>query len=356
MQQGVAGTMKLTNITTNKAGNKLSAQVDDRELWFEYQGIAEFPCKSDLFLLASLFPAMMEGECLELDQSFTVSQPLLDNLVSFQAIFEQWYPHLTRIPIQAASKPAQPSISSVGCLFSGGVDSLYTLMKNLDEIDTLFLCIGMDLQLEEQQRIADTLSRMKSMANRLEKRLITVTTNIRHVFPQLQSSYSHASIFCGISLATGINRLYIPASHTALELFPWGSHPLTDPLLGNGVTEVIHHGVITRSAKTEFLADYQWILDELRVCNSSEQYNCGQCEKCIRTMSALAMLGKRSAMLPAFDIKQLKGIKLYDESAYTFWDDIRHAAKRFEHSEIEKHAQRICRSYEVRRAVKQLLG
>ena len=350
--------MKLTELTINGENNRLAAKVDNQLLWFEYEGETTFPYAADLFLLACLTPAMIEGKQLEMDSSFQLSPTLMDNLAHFQALFDQWYPHLHSVPIQASSYASPPATATpaVGCLFSGGVDSLYTLLKNQQAVDTLFLCIGMDLQLQEQQRIADTRLRMQALAERLNKRLITVTTNIRHIFPQLQSSYSHATIFCGIALATGIKQLYIPASHTALELFPWGSHPLTDPLMANGITEVIHHGVITRSEKTAYLSHYQWALDELRVCNTSDQYNCGKCEKCIRTMVTLAMLGKQSAVLPNFQLQQLKTITLYDESAYTFWDDIRHAAQRWHHPEIAKQAQRICRRYEVKQALKQLLN
>lgn len=350
--------MKLTQLTYDEARNRVSARVDGTTLWFESNGETHLPYASDLFLLATLLPAMAQAQPIKMDNSFSVSRTLLANLASFQDIFTQWYPHLNKVALDTPLRDDDnsPKPVSSGCLFSGGVDSLYTLMQNEQEVDSLLLCIGMDLQLEEQQRIHDTQLRMSQLAKQLGKTLITITTNIRHVFPTLESTYAHAAIFAGLGLAVGLKRLYIPASHTLLELFPWGSHPLTDPLLSNGTTEVIHHGATSRMQKTAYLAQYQWLIDELRVCNTSDQYNCGQCEKCLRTMTALTLLNKRSNALPELNINQLNTIKLYKQSAYTFWDDIRHAAKQHHHHTIEKHAQRICRRYEIKQALKQLLG
>jgi hypothetical protein len=57
--------------------------------------------------------------------------------------------------------------------------------------------------------------------------------------------------------------------------------------------------MLTRFAKTKLVAEWDTALQNLRVCNKipyrtkTEQgtLNCGRCEKCIRTMVALAALG-----------------------------------------------------------------
>ena len=47
---------------------------------------------------------------------------------------------------------------------------------------------------------------------------------------------------------------------------------------------------VTRPQKVRALAEHQVALDHLRVCfkNKNGAYNCGRCEKCMRTMIALA--------------------------------------------------------------------
>lgn len=75
-----------------------------------------------------------------------------------------WYPHLLRpVPILAEPRPAEP----VGggqrmALFSGGVDSFFTVLKHYDSIDALLFVHGFDVPLENlalRRRISSCLQR-----------------------------------------------------------------------------------------------------------------------------------------------------------------------------------------------------
>src|SRR5690606_32222663 len=158
--------------------------------------------------------------------------------------------------------------------------------------------------------------------------MFVVSTNIRHVFTRYTINL-HALVFAAFGIAIGVRRLYIPASHDQRELFPWASHLLTDPLLSNGTSEVVHHGAIMRSEKVRYLAQNALALKYLRVCNSENAYNCGKCEKCIRTMFALAALGSSSASIP--DLKSewnlLSKLKIYRPNQFHFWADNLELAK-----------------------------
>ena len=75
---------------------------------------------------------------------------------------------------------------------------------------------------------------------------------------------------------------------------PWGSHPLLDPLWSTEDIEFTHDGCeALRSAKIKAIARAPLALSTLRVCWANEQaeYNCGRCEKCLRTMIALHVVG-----------------------------------------------------------------
>jgi hypothetical protein len=61
--------------------------------------------------------------------------------------------------------------------------------------------------------------------------------------------------------------------------------------------QIQHDGILlTRLDKTKLVADWNVALQNLRVCNKTnlikpDALNCGQCEKCVRTMLALVSLG-----------------------------------------------------------------
>jgi hypothetical protein len=88
--------------------------------------------------------------------------------------------------------------------------------------------------------------------------------------------------------------VYIAASTTYDDLFPWGSHPLLDPLWSSEALEVIHDGcAVSRVDKVRGLAGCDVALDSLQVCSAQDRvtYNCCRCEKCLRTMVALEIAG-----------------------------------------------------------------
>jgi hypothetical protein len=92
----------------------------------------------------------------------------------------------------------------------------------------------------------------------------------------------------------GFGRVYVPATYTYADLFPWGSHPLLDPLWRTEGTEIIHDSAeVSRFDKLAALAHDEVAQEHLRVCweNRDGAYNCGRCEKCTRTMIALRAHG-----------------------------------------------------------------
>ncbi len=99
-------------------------------------------------------------------------------------------------------------------------------------------------------------------------------------------------------------RMLVPATHNYGILAPWGSHPLTDVLWSTESMRVIHYGAeVTRIQKImREIAGSRVARDHLRVCweNRRGQSNCGECEKCIRTIVALKIAGVLE-QCPSFD-------------------------------------------------------
>ena len=72
---------------------------------------------------------------------------------------------------------------------------------------------------------------------------------------------------------------------------------MLDPLYSSTDLRIRHEGFLhTRLSKAKLLADWDVALQNLRVCNKFKLYrdgvlNCCSCEKCIRTMMELMVLG-----------------------------------------------------------------
>jgi hypothetical protein len=310
----------------------------------------------ELALAVLLIPAMLRGETLSIPTENPICPVLLKNFHSFQEVFCQWYPELSKVDIVAAVKPASaPNLIKGVSSFSGGVDSLYTVFQVRQQIDQIMLCCGLDMQLSETQRIEESKAQCRFFAEQNKVGLVTVETNLKESLDDYNGKKMHGVVLIGLMLALCPAQVFIPASDTVSNLEPWGSHPLTDPLLSTGSTHVIHHAAIRRSSKLRALASSQHTLDMLRVCNASDQYNCSECEKCLRTMFVLEVLGKTSAALKRITAQQLKKLRLYDEGVLGFWKDNRDLAGELGNEKLYGLAAKIVNDFEFRHHFKRLL-
>lgn len=78
------------------------------------------------------------------------------------------------------------------------------------------------------------------------------------------------------------------------------------PLLSSDSMEAIPAGSsMTRIEKTIFLADFKPAFDNLMVCWAGH-INCGECDKCVRTLVALDFIGALDNFKNSFDIEKFK--------------------------------------------------
>ena len=81
-----------------------------------------------------------------------------------------------------------------------------------------------------------------------------------------------------------------------MNLMPAGTHPMADHLLSADRLEIVHHGAATRRIeKVAALIEWPETYHGLHVCMNMKEYdgvqNCCRCEKCLRTMTMLEVLG-----------------------------------------------------------------
>jgi len=307
---------------------ELSAQVDGERLWFQFPASLPLCLRAELFFPVALQEAMVRGVPLRLAEPYTISDRLLDNLATLQAILTTWNSEDFRVvPIHAASTSAaqaQAQDWTISC-YSGGIDSSYTYSRHRDQISHLLLVQGFDSESDDDSWRQNIAAR-RAFAESEGKQLIPVACNVRQFIMQRKLSWgvSHGSLLAALGVSLSAKRLLIPSSFTYSELFPWGSHPLLDCCWSTEATEVIHHGLeASRTEKTEYIAAHQNILDHLQVCWRSVDQNCGNCPKCVRTSLALHLLGKSSRSLPVYqDISQLRWLKPGNHASLAFTDDL----------------------------------
>ncbi len=265
--------------------------------------------------------------------SENISETFLENQYKLMEIFCEWFPPYQPIKILGNKIPAKPKPATgrVGAFFTGGVDSFYTYLKHRDEITDLIFVHGYDV------RLSDTLKRqtISTMGHELEHeadiRFIELETNSIRLFRDFGKWGLHAhgyGLGSAARLLSGyLDKLYIPSSFPSTELFPWASHPETDPLFSDENLSIIHDGCeASRTEKVLAIADIHFAQKHLRVCTAKIEglYNCGRCEKCLRTMTGLYAQGQlhQFQTFPAsLDPKHIKALIINDESAKKFVQD-----------------------------------
>jgi len=283
----------------------------------------------DPFVPALLLPAMRLGEQLEINSP--VSRKLLGSVPRIQSIYRRWDPTLSEVAVKSPVRQEQPDAGrprNVGLFFSCGVDSFYSLLKNVknhakddNAIDDLIVVNGFDIFL---RRRGDLFARLLSNAIRVGretgKRILPVATNIRDFsdrFVDWAHLYHGAAIASvGLALESVFERIYVAATHYETELFPWGSSPLLDPLWSTESLSFLHDGCdVRRVEKIRSIARSPIVLETLRVCTthsySDKVYNCGSCSKCLRTMIGLYLagaLGKCRTLPSKIDVLILRNV------------------------------------------------
>jgi hypothetical protein len=187
------------------------------------------------------------------------------------------------------------------------------------------------MQLREtrlRERVADALRRA---AQDLGKPLIEVETNLR-AFSDAYVGWSEeydgsALASVALLLSAELGKVYIPASFSEAFLMPWGTHPHLDPLWSTETTEIVHDGNESgRPQKVARIAQSEAALRWLRVCweNRDHAYNCGRCEKCLRTMVNLRIAGVLDRC-PTFarplDLGAVQSVVIPDECARIFVEE-----------------------------------
>jgi len=281
-------------------------QLNNFEVWFSYpvHYYDKVTVSANPFVAALLIPAMSLGQTLRVEGE--ISPKMLLGAERFMEIMNKWRPEYRPIKIEAAQSDGTiKNGRNIGMFFSGGVDSFYTLLKNentklpaSEKISHLLFVHGFDISLDDHKLFIMALKGVEAAAKEYNRQIIQVSTNVRYITSNIldwEMYFGSAMISVALGLECLFCKVYIPGSCKYEDLFPWGSHPLTDPLWATESMDIIHDGCeASRVEKILWqVGKSQVALDNLRVCweNRFSRYNCCVCEKCIRTMLNLEAAG-----------------------------------------------------------------
>lgn len=279
------------------------------------------------YMLAALPLAMYRGEDLYVDGA--VSPLVLRQTERIQSIYAAWDPAARRCRVRAGAElPVRVPVQGHGCLFSRGVDSMYSaIATDAKPLTHLIFCDTLAPRQDEQVRAQEW--RLVNEASRIVGLpVLRISTNLRDPGAQLidyQDMHGAGIAFMAHSLGGGLGRVVVPSGLTYSVAGPAGSHPLLDPLFGSEWLAFDHHGLdLGRPGKVAHIAAHRSeLLGQIKVCFAEDTAgNCGRCRKCLWTMIALqaaGALGQASLFPDEIDLQALAAQRIPDLPLRLFW-------------------------------------
>ncbi len=270
------------------------------------------------FLAGLAVPALRHGE-KRIAIEGSVCPRLRDGVAAAARLLRAWYPNLGPAPSIEPSlgfdapRPASPGRAAL--FLSGGVDSLFTLVRNRRDYppghpaamrDAIFVR-GLMLPLASTRQRAEDLDRraLAAVSRIAAAAGLTVSTVRTNLAEALDDHEAYARCWSGSFLAAiahvfsaRTTEVSIAATHDLVHgLLPWGSDPILDRAFSTAALTIRHDGVrSSRLDKIREIGGWSAALESLVVCGegglAEGWLNCGRCEKCMRTRLGLLASGR----------------------------------------------------------------
>lgn len=339
--------------TLTNGTRRIELQVGDFDLWYEVPEELPLSIGGEFAVCAGLLPAMARGETLILPESLPIDEQFRQNIERVQDKMLGWQHvlgmRLRRVRVDAAGR-CEPVSVREGTLsfFSGGVDGSYTALLNRDRIASLVLVRGIDMQLTNDRLWRAASAAGRRIAAHWGLPFATVETNVRFLGYHHGLKWSRQFQGGGLTSVahlTPFRETLIAASHAMEDMPPGASHPEVDPLWSSSSVSIIHDGAVRRTEKLRVLARSPGVMDVLRVCWHDEGYNCCRCEKCIRTMVALRLLGASAPTFPEpLDLERLVTLRTDQGGRIDYLLELVDLEREFPDPEIRAALHKVLRS------------
>ena len=187
------------------------------------------------------------------------------------------------------------------------------MLRSDHEIDELLVAHGYDIPLADATRIDAVRTSLADVSAATGVTATVIRTNLREhpagIHMDWERSHGGAIAALGHCRVDRIGDLLVSASLPYYARGTWGSHHRTDSGWSSSRLRVTHIGAeLRRAVKLQRIADERVVQRNLRVCweNRAPSGNCGECEKCVRTMLVLTMCDRldRFTVFPHDDVRE----------------------------------------------------
>jgi hypothetical protein len=183
---------------------------------------------------------------------------------------------------------------------------------------------GFDMTLRKADDYQRALKKSGILLHSLGMELIPMATNLRKVLFDPVDAQGNILASC-LTLLKGeyISGLIAGSFYYPALIFPWGTNPITDPLLSSDSFRIIHDATgYSRFEKVRQIAEWSETLTSLRVCivGENKDRNCCRCEKCIRTILSFRAWGFGLPTCFKHDVSKAQILKLRMHSDYETYE------------------------------------
>jgi hypothetical protein len=273
-------------------GNNIKIQGDGLDIYYSVEGIM-LPSEVDAtFAVWALLPrAMEEGRDLHINRS--IDAQVIANAELLSQIWEMWVPNRYRsISVRGQgewSRSPRVRLPQIQ-LFSGGIDSTFSILQNPQSHGVVATVCGID-HLSEAKTFARLIAKTEPILKHLNSSRIIIRTNAACKPSHLTHGMILAS--CLFLLSDLFEKGTIAADSTpAMDLveWPWGNNHITTEYYAGSDFAVRAVGAeVTRTQKIASIARTGIDLQSLSFCRERNVIpsNCGSCWKCVQTKAML---------------------------------------------------------------------
>jgi hypothetical protein len=237
------------------------------------------PLTAIFAVLVALFRAMTERR--ELYVHASVDPVLVSNLREYQDIWHCWSDHFAPVPIHFDHAYGEKSIltsSAAVQAISGGVDSLFTLLRNRGQlvlsahfsINRIFMVHGFDIPSDAQKGFETARRSLEKATANAGLPITVVRTNIREAGLADDWPLAHGlAIGAILHLFNGANRVGLIAEDHSVRrmVLPWGLNAITNPMMASRYMMIVTDGGrFSRTEKVKHLHAAPEAVANLRVC------------------------------------------------------------------------------------------
>jgi hypothetical protein len=292
---------------------RLVARVAKKELWIELTG-GRLQSSTAGWASFSLFPAISTGEEIEIVGELPPDATWQRGLAHVYALLGKWWNtgttrvFGTRLPTlkERFFKKRKPKQRAL--FFSGGVDSFHALEMLRSQgraPHALIFVEGFDVDHREEARFEQYRPALQQICDAYGVQLLRMRTNLRRMpfFREYNWEKTHGLAMAGVAhFLRDYGEIYIASSYQNRDDIPYGSRWDLDPHFSSRTHQFYHIGEnLLRKTKIQIIEKSPIVRQHLRVCweGNEARVNCGQCEKCLRTI-LLLIINQEIQHFPGF--------------------------------------------------------